>query len=126
MLESTMPIESESQATEPLFSYGTLQQDDVQRATFGRQLETRPDELPGYRLGSIEIHDAAVVATSGKAHHPIISRSDGAADRVRGSLLMLTAEELRQADAYEVADYRRARVTLASGVSAWAYVDARE
>ena len=31
-----------------LFSYGTLQQDDVQRATFGRLLTGQRDTLPGY------------------------------------------------------------------------------
>ena len=31
-----------------LFSYGTLQQDEVQLATFGRLLEGRKDALPGY------------------------------------------------------------------------------
>ena len=31
-----------------LFSYGTLQQDDVQRSTFGRLLRGRADALVGY------------------------------------------------------------------------------
>ncbi|WP_264372681.1 hypothetical protein [Janthinobacterium rivuli] len=39
-------------------------------------------------------------------------------------MLAVTLEELRQADAYEVAVYRRGRVTLASG--AQAYVAARD
>jgi orotate phosphoribosyltransferase len=37
----------------------------------------------------------------------------------------ITAEELQHADDYEVAAYRRDRVVLASGISAWVYVDAR-
>jgi hypothetical protein len=40
---------------EKLFSYGTLQQEGVQLATFGRKLEGRPDQLNGYKLGLLEI-----------------------------------------------------------------------
>jgi len=36
----------------------------------------------------------------------------------------ITVNELEHADEYEVAAYRRDRVRLASGVSAWVYVDA--
>ncbi len=110
---------------EKLFSYGTLQQEGVQLATFGRKLDGRPDKLNGYKLGLLEIDDPEVVATSGKTHHPIISRSDSETDAVVGSVLLVTPEELRQADKYEVAAYKRHSVTLASGDVAWAYVDAR-
>ncbi|MEG1118325.1 MAG: hypothetical protein RSE46_25045 [Janthinobacterium sp.] len=41
-------------------------------------------------------------------------------------MLAVTLEELRQADACEVAAYRRGRVTLASGAQARAYVAARD
>lgn len=113
-------------AMEYLFSYGTLQQAGVQLATFGRLLDGRPDALPGFRLSQLAIDDAQVVATSGKSHHPIASRSGDPADSVAGAVLAVTPGELRQADSYEVAAYRRERVTLASGAQAWAYVDARD
>ena len=115
-----------AQTPEQLFSYGTLQQADVQLATFGRLLDSRPDQLPGYRLALLAIDDAQVVATSGKTHHPIASRSGAPTDSVPGAVLVISLEELRQADGYEVAAYRRERVTLASGMQAWAYVDARD
>jgi hypothetical protein len=108
-----------------LFSYGTLQQDDVQRATFGRLLVGRADALPGYARGLVAIDDPRVVATSGKTHHPIVRHSGDAADRVEGSVFQLSDAELAQADAYEVDAYRRVAVTLASGLQAWVYVDAR-
>ena len=38
-----------------LFSYGTLQQENVQLATFGRRLEGRPDRLPGYAVQPVTI-----------------------------------------------------------------------
>ena len=41
-----------------------------------------------------------------------------------GKVLRLTPAELAAADVYEAADYRRERVTLASGTSAWVYVKA--
>ena len=108
-----------------IFSYGTLQQDDVQRATFGRLLSGRVDTLPGYSQEMHEIDDPAVVATSGKTHHPIVRPSGDAADRVPGTVFEISDAELTQADVYEVADYRRVEVTLESGLQAWVYIDAR-
>jgi gamma-glutamylcyclotransferase (GGCT)/AIG2-like uncharacterized protein YtfP len=81
---------------ELLFSYGTLQQDGVQQAQFGRKLEGRADALPGWRTD----------------------------DSVAGMVFEITAEELAAADAYEVADYKRIAAPLASGVTAWVYVKA--
>jgi gamma-glutamylcyclotransferase (GGCT)/AIG2-like uncharacterized protein YtfP len=107
-----------------LFSYGTLQQDDVQRATFGRLLAGRRDRLPGYVLAQVAIDDPAVVATSGKTHHPIVRPGGDPAEHVEGTVFEITDEELAHADRYEVAAYRRVAVTLASGLEAWAYVDA--
>lgn len=113
-------------AAEPVFSYGTLQLPHVQQATFGRLLDGRADRLPGYENALLEIRDPAVVATSGKTHHPIVRRTDDGSDGVDGTVFALTPAELAQADAYEVSDYRRDRVMLASGRWAWAYVDARD
>ncbi|HEY4098796.1 MAG TPA: gamma-glutamylcyclotransferase family protein [Baekduia sp.] len=39
-----------------------------------------------------------------------------------GTVFDLTAEQLRAADAYEVADYARVEVPLRSGQTAWVYV----
>lgn len=114
----------EPQVGELLFSYGTLQREAVQLATFGRRLEGAPDALPGYRLEQLAIRDAQVVATSGATHHPIAMPSGDTADRVHGTVFRLTPQELAQADAYEVDDYRRVAVTLASGLRAWMYVRA--
>jgi hypothetical protein len=40
-----------------LFSYGTLQDQAVQLATFGRELKGRADSLPGYKQNWVEITD---------------------------------------------------------------------
>ncbi|WP_176050982.1 gamma-glutamylcyclotransferase family protein [Burkholderia sp. BCC1644] len=110
--------------SEHLFSYGTLQLEQVQLATFGRKLDGHEDAMPGYAMTMLKIEDPAVVATSGKTHHPVVAYTGRAGDRVTGAVFAITREELRHADDYEVAAYRRDRVVLESGVSAWVYVDA--
>lgn len=108
-----------------LFSYGTLQQDNVQQATFGRLLSGRPAELVGYSLSMIAIDDPEVVKTSGKTHHPIVRFTGAPADRVAGTVFNVTQVELEHSDKYEVAAYKRVLAPLASGDEAWVYIDAR-
>ena len=108
-----------------LFSYGTLQQDDVQLATFGRRLEGVADALVGYRQSMVAIDDSEVVRTSGKTHHPIVAFTGAGDDRVAGMVFEIADAELAHADAYEVAAYVRVKAPLASGLEAWVYVDAR-
>jgi hypothetical protein len=110
--------------SEQLFSYGTLQLEAVQLSTFGRKLEGRSDKMPGFAMTMLKIEDPDVVATSGKTHHPVVSYSGNPADTVNGTVFAITPEELAHADAYEVSDYKRERVELASGISAWVYIAA--
>ena len=107
---------------ERLFSYGTLQQENVQLATFGRVLEGGADALVGFAQRMVEISDPDVIAKSGKTHHPIVVRTGDDADRVPGTVFAITPAELAAADDYEVDDYERVAVTLASGTQAWVYV----
>ena len=109
--------------TEKLFSYGTLQYETVQLANFGRKLEGNKDQLPGFQLSMLEITDPDVVATSGEAFHPIISYTGNSINCVDGIVFDISAEELIRADFYEVSDYKRIKVKLSSGVSAWVYVN---
>ncbi len=108
-----------------LFSYGTLQQDGVQRATFGRLLNGEADALVGYAQTMVRIEDADVIAKSGKTHHPIVAYSGRDADRVSGTVFEITEAELAAADAYEDGAYKRESAPLASGRRALVYVDAR-
>ena len=112
-------------ALEYLFSYGTLRMPAVQLATFGRLLQGHADTLPGYRLDQLEIRDAGVIAISGMTHHPTVVATGNPADSVTGNVFAITPDELALADEYEVDDYRRDRVRLASGETAWVYADAR-
>ncbi len=111
---------------EKLFSYGTLQQQNVQLATFGRILQGEPAVLPGYIIGQLKITDPAVLAASGKQYHPILRYSGNPADQVPGTVFALTAQELQQADSYEVADYQRRSAILQNGQQVWIYAAARE
>lgn len=116
----------EEKEKEYLFSYGTLQTEAVQRATFGRRLEGHPDELIGYRLRMIQIKDQDFVALSGSEQHRAISFTGHASDTVNGTALKVSEQELVQADGYEPSGYKRVLVTLRSGVGAWVYVNDEE
>lgn len=108
-----------------LFTYGTLQQEGVQLATFGRRLAGVADALVGYRQAMVAIDDAEVVRKSGKTHHPIVAYTGQGDDRVPGTVFEISDAELAHADKYEVAAYVRVKAPLASGLEAWVYVDAR-
>lgn len=109
-------------STEKLFSYGTLQYETVQLANFGRKLEGVKDQLPGFKLSMIEITEPQVIATSGEAFHPIVTYTGNLKDYVDGMVFDISREELNRADFYEVSDYKRIKVKLVSGISAWVYV----
>lgn len=103
-----------------LFSYGTLRDPAVQRETFGEEVAGEADALPGYRLAQVEITDPNVLALSGERFHPV-AIPGGAQDRVEGMVFTLTDMQLARADDYEVDDYERVSVQLASGRTAWMY-----
>ncbi|WP_323119620.1 gamma-glutamylcyclotransferase family protein [Burkholderia alba] len=107
-----------------LFSYGTLQDTAVQLANFGRALNGTPDAMLGYTQSWVAITDPAVLAASGKTHHPIVRPGPDPAEEIPGMVFELTADELAAADRYEVSDYRRVSVQLKSGRTAWVYVSA--
>lgn len=109
--------------TENLFSYGTLRYERVQKETFGRKLDGKNDVITGYVLKKLEITDPGVIAKSGENVHSIIEFSGNSQDdRIPGMVFQISPEELAHADKYEVADYKRVRVALLSGTTAWVYV----
>ena len=108
--------------TELLLSYGTLREPDVQRATFGREIDGRPDAIVGYHLDYVTITDPHVIATSGSDRHPILKPTDRADAAVEGMVFEISEADLAAADEYEVDDYRRITVPLRSGGEAWVYV----
>lgn len=111
--------------TEYLFSYGTLQLEAVQMATFGRHLTGTRDVLSRYEQASIEITDQTTVSLSGKSQHSIARFTGHPSDTIWGTVYAVTPEEIERADRYEVPEYQRVAVVLESGRRAWVYVDAR-
>jgi len=97
-----------------LFSYGTLQDRNVQIANFGRELTGREDALPGYARRLVSI---------GQSYYANAEASSNLEDSVPGTVFEITEQELDAADKYEEdTEYGRISVTLSSGAQAWVYV----
>ena len=94
-----------------LFVYGTLKKKDVQKEVIGREINGEDDVLSGYTVSRVKI---------GNEIYPALVREDR--KRVHGTVLKLDEDELGKIDDYETEVYRRVRVTLESGKSAWAYL----
>jgi len=106
-----------------LFSYGTLQQDDIQLATFGRLLNGYRAELVGFTPALVKIEDSELAARIGKTHHNDARRTGNASNRVAGMVFEVTDAELARCDDYEAEfAYDRVMAPLASGKEAWVYV----
>lgn len=97
---------------ELLFVYGTLQEPDVQLRIIGRRVVGQPDTLDGYYKSQISINGNV---------YPFAVEAAGSA--IAGQVLEVTTEELALMDAYEGKEYRRIRVQLRSGRSAWVYCE---
>jgi gamma-glutamylcyclotransferase (GGCT)/AIG2-like uncharacterized protein YtfP len=97
-----------------LFSYGTLQQEDVQLSTFGRRLDGKRDELPRFEAARVGPH----------ANAQFNGREES---RVAGTVFEITDAELAAADRFEAPfSYKRIAAVLTSGRQAWLYVHAEE
>ena len=107
---------------EHLFSYGTLQNEQVQLNIFGRILKGTPDTLLGHRMIMSATVDEEFVRKTGAVHHRNLQLTGIDSDTVEGTVLIVTPNELEQADTYEPTDYRRMLVQLKSGLTAWVYV----
>ena len=106
-----------------LFSYGTLQDDRVQLACFGRRFAGMLDVITGYTRSSIEISSSGIDRSTATSY-PILDPTGDVTDEVIGRVFRVTGSELASADEYEGPDYRRGRVRLKSGSGAWIYVKA--
>ena len=108
-----------------LFSYGTLQQEEVQVATFGRKLDGEKDLLVGYEPSLVRIPDPAVAERLKKTHHDNVKATGDDWSTVQGTVFDVTDDEIARADAFEAQyNYKRIVVPLASGKEAWVYVHA--
>lgn len=101
---------------EKLFTYGTLQNDDVQETLFGRILKGTSEILIGYKINEIQIEEEF-----GLAQYPIINQTNNLEDTIEGIVYEISLFELRQVDQYEGMHYKRVAVLLQSDQTAWAY-----
>ena len=107
---------------EKLFSYGTLQLENVQKDTFSRILIGSKEILMKYVIEHIKITDQKVILSSGTDIHPILKYTGDELDVVEGMIFDLTNEELLKADKYEVDDYKREKVVFKSGKTGFVYL----
>jgi hypothetical protein len=106
-----------------LFSYGTLQQEDVQLKTFGRKLEGQKDLLIGYEPSLVPITDPELAARLKRTHHDNAAHTGDDWSNVQGTAFEVTDAELALADRFEAEfAYKRVAVNLASGNDAFVYV----
>lgn len=108
--------------SEYLFSYGTLQNEDVQLRLFGRLLTGSSDVLKGYRASVIEITDETFLAQGAQKHQLSAAVSDDETDSLKGTVFEISGKELALSDEYEPDAYERIAVNLESGLSAWLYL----
>jgi gamma-glutamylcyclotransferase (GGCT)/AIG2-like uncharacterized protein YtfP len=99
-----------------LFTYGSLQHEDVQENLFGRALKGTPEKLIGYALKKIQIEEEF-----GIVHYPVIVETKNEEDFIEGIVYEVTDKELNQTDLYEGMHYKRVEVHLHSNQKAWAY-----
>ncbi|WP_420401812.1 gamma-glutamylcyclotransferase family protein [Flagellimonas sp.] len=97
---------------EHLFTYGTLQDLQVQQYIFGRILTGKSDFLPGFKKMENAVYD----------RYPLVIQSGNPKDTVQGMVYEVTSLDLAKSDIYETSAYKREKVMLESGIEAWLYV----
>lgn len=107
---------------EYLFSYGTLQKDEVQMKLFGRLLDGEKDVLKGYKTASIEITDEKFLAEGENKIQQTIISTNNEKDFIEGMIFEISEEELLLTDTYEPENYARIKVEFESRKKAWIYV----
>lgn len=97
-----------------LFTYGTLQDRSIQLQVFERLLNGSKDVLSGFRISEEKIF----------GRYPVIEPAENKKEQVNGTVYELIDEELAKADQYEGSAYKKIKVDLISGVTAWVYIKA--
>jgi len=105
-----------------IFSYGTLQQKNVQLQILGKLLDGIEDTIEGYCVTQLEIKDLSVLNVSQNKMHPIIYFTGNKINKVTGTLFSVSEMDLLKIDTYEVDDYHRIEIYLKSGKKSWVYV----
>ncbi len=99
-------------ATEYLFTYGTLQEKEVQKMIFSRILAGNEDHLKAHTISKELVGGL----------YPTVESTSKSAKGVPGIVYIISKEELLRVDDYEGDAYYRKKATLASGTEAWVYL----
>lgn len=100
-----------------VFSYGTLQDPEVQKELYNRVLEGQPDRISGYVLESINLPDSSFNYIS----YSIAKLTGNPQDSIEGFVFYLSEHELKITDTYESEAYERFKIKLDSGIEAIMY-----
>lgn len=98
---------------EHLFTYGTLQDLQVQEYVFGRILVGQPDFLFGFKKFENAVY----------GRYPLVLQTKNGEDKVAGTVYEVSEVDLKKADIYETSAYKRERFHLESGAVAWVYIE---
>lgn len=98
---------------EHLFTYGTLQEEQVQQDVFGRLVQGHPDALLGFKKMENAVY----------GQYPVVIPTEDAKDKVKGTVYQVSLTNLEKADAYETDAYKREKFPLESGLEAWVYIE---
>ncbi|MUH35007.1 gamma-glutamylcyclotransferase [Zobellia amurskyensis] len=97
-----------------LFTYGTLQNHEIQNHVFGRRLHGSRDILEAFRFSSEKI----------MGRYLVVEETKNTSDQIEGVVYELQQNELAMADQYEGEAYKKIEVSLKSGKIAWVYTKA--
>lgn len=96
-----------------LFTYGTLQDLQVQEYVFGRTIDGLPDHLLGFKKLENAVYE----------RYPLVVQTQNPQDKVEGKVYEVSEIDLKKADIYETHAYKRQKFPLESGKKAWVYVE---
>ena len=96
---------------ENLFVYGKLMNIEIQKALIGRQASENKDKLIGYKISEIFI---------GNKKYLTVEKDYNS--KIYGFVISLNRKELKLIDKYEEKYYKRKKLILDSGISAWVYL----
>ncbi len=85
---------------------------------FNRVLSGFTDKLLNYKLEKLALTDERGVIHN----YPVAVYTGNSDDQISGSVFQLSKDELLKADFYETAAYKRVKVRLFSGKTAWVYL----
>lgn len=99
-IDGTVYIKKKVDENIKLFSYGTLQDPDVQMKVLGRKLGIRwPTNINGFKLRQLEIEGIYYPAAEIKA-----------GSNIRGNIYEIKSSDLAKLDEYETYKYKRIAV----------------